>query len=120
MAIRLLPDGSPQLLLHDKLSNNCLVLQMLSDGTANLSLREPGNLGGACLQLEVGPGGFPMVSMVDARGALRIRLGISPDGSGLALYDEEGNVHASLVVFSDGAPGLALVDQHGEVTWNAP
>jgi hypothetical protein len=120
MVMSLRADGSPQLSLNDESGNSCIALVILPDGTANLCLQEPGRSAGANLQLQVGPSGVPTVSMADENGALRVRLGMSPDASGLALYDEDGNVHASLVVFSDGSPGLALLDQHGEMVWSAP
>jgi hypothetical protein len=51
----------------------------------------------------------------DKEGSLRACLGLLPEGHGLALYDEEHRVRATLSVSLAGCPALGLYDRSGTV-----
>jgi hypothetical protein len=53
------------------------------------------------------------IVLVDAKGVKRATLGASPNGSGLAIFDQNGKARAALIVAPDGHPGLALYDDAG-------
>jgi len=50
--------------------------------------------------------------LVDANGKTRAELGMSKDGPGLWLYDENGNVRTMLEVREGKGAGLTLVDDN--------
>ena len=68
----------------------------------------------------------PILWLSDENGKNLVRLGVaedqaqrSEDGAGLKLFDEKGNIRASLTALKDG-PSLLLGDEKGKRIWSAP
>lgn len=62
--------------------------------------------------------GSPILAVFDEKGQHRIALSISDDGSTtMSLHDEKGTRRAQLGLSKDGTPNLGLCNQKGDTRW---
>jgi len=62
----------------------------------------------------------PALGIYDERGNLRIGLGVDEATPTMFMLDERENTRAGLIVDAEYGPMLSLLDERGNIIWEAP
>ena len=117
-AIRVRPDGSAGLALHDAEGNPRINLSLASDGSPYLSFFDQRQRPSIALE---GSDATRRLVLADQSGAVRLALSTLASGRPVVLLlDAKGNQRAQISILKDGSPSIALFDADKGVIWHEP
>lgn len=117
-ALRVRPDGSAGLLLHDAEGKPRMNLSLATDGSPYLSFFDERERPSIALE---GSATTRRLVLADQSGAVRLALSTLSSGRPVVLLlDAKGNQRAQISVLKDGSPSIALFDEDKGVVWHEP